>query len=542
MPEPEYPPDVNAHLWRSLRHVSGKLTCGILIDGRGGIEEWALRTIELLSREPALALASIYLSPVPDLPRRPSGGILYRWLSQRDRTAQPLRRVEFGPPAGVSLLALGNSAEESRAQIAAAGLDVLIWLESGSLSLACDGLSRLGVWYVRCGDPDEPRSEAPYWKEVQAGRPVSTIALEQNTGHGDVRRLAVCHLATQPGLDPTGKADQPLDLAGPLILRTLLDVLDPESRLKSLPANPVDGRVLPPPGNLEAATLVARRACRSALIRIRSRGRQSGWFVAVRNNQTLFRTCQNRFVPDGFRDILSSTGSQLADPFVVDDNGRHWLFVEEIPAGTSKGKLAVVQLDKQGGFGQPVTILERSYHLSYPFVFPHEGEVFMLPETARNHSIELYRATRFPFEWKLEKTLRSSVTAVDTTPLFLDGIWYFWTTSARLGYETFLFWADSLAGEWHYHPCNPICSDVRRARSAGPLFYSQGTLIRPAQDCSVRYGYGITLNRVLKISPAEYEEELIETIDPKWRKGLRGTHTLSSNSAFEAIDGLRYIG
>jgi beta-xylosidase len=129
---------------------------------------------------------------------------------------------------------------------------------------------------------------------------------------------------------------------------------------------------------------------------------------------------------------------------------------------------------------------------------------------------------------------------VDTTPLFLEGIWYLLTTSARHGHETFLFWSKTLDGEWHYHPRNPICSDVRRARGAGPLFRCHGTLIRPAQDCSVRYGYAIALNRVLKISPADYSEELIEVIYPKWRPGLLGTHTLSSNEAFEAIDGLRY--
>jgi hypothetical protein len=262
--------------------------------------------------------------------------------------------------------------------------------------------------------------------------------------------------------------------------------------------------------------------------------------VAVRNNREQFRARKNQFVPSGFRDVVSSGGSQFADPFVVDDNGRHWLFVEEIPAGASKGRLAVMELDRDGGCGPPVTILERPFHLSYPFVFGDGGEFFMIPETSANNNIELYRATRFPFEWKLEKVLCSNVRAVDTTALLSGGIWYFFTTSARLGHETFLFWSESLGGEWHYHPRNPICCDVRRARGAGPLFQSHGALIRPAQDCSVLYGYAIALNRVLRISPTDYEEELIEVIYPTWRKGLLGTHTLSSNDSFEAIDGLKY--
>ncbi len=138
----------------------------------------------------------------------------------------------------------------------------------------------------------------------------------------------------------------------------------------------------------------------------------------------------------------------------------------------------------------------------------------MLPETAGNHTIELYRATKFPFEWKLHKVLFSNVRAVDTTPLFLDGIWYLLTTSARHGHETFLFWSKTLDGNWHYHPRNPICSDVRRARGAGALFRSHDTLIRPAQDCiDPPQAHFIALNRdAQESSPTDYAEELVEVI------------------------------
>jgi len=532
--EPEYPPDLNAHLWRSCRNPSGQLRCGILLDGCGGIEKWAGRVLELLSREPAIVIESIYLVGAPDPSSRSSDGALFGWLTRwSSLTDSPLGRVEIRAPDGVPIVALGD-------RQVAAGLDVLIWLESRALDLDCDGLARLGVLYLCCGDPDEPRSDPPYWSEVASGRAVSTLALEQNTGHGNVRRLALCHLATQQGLHVTKNAVQPLTLAGPVLIRSLLNILDRENPLDSSPARPANQRRLSRPGNLETASLVARQAFRTAATRLHSLRREAGWFVAVRSNPDLFRTRQDRFIPQAFRDVPSPGGSQLADPIVVGHDGRNWLFVEEIPAGTLKGHLSVLEIGANGDVGKPVPILEKSYHLSYPFVFRDGSEFFMLPETSANNTIELYRAVRFPFEWKLEKVLFSNVRAVDTTPLFLDGIWYLLTTSARHGHETFLFWSNSLDGEWHYHPRNPICSDIRRARGAGPLFRSHGALIRPAQNCSVRYGYAIALNRVLRISPTDYEEELIETIYPTWRKGLLGTHTLSSNDTFEAIDGLRW--
>lgn len=141
----------------------------------------------------------------------------------------------------------------------------------------------------------------------------------------------------------------------------------------------------------------------------------------------------------------------------------------------------------------------------------------------------------------LERTLCSGTAAVDTTVLQLEGIWYFFTTSAWLGNETFLFWSERLDGRWHYHPANPISSDTRGARPAGELFFCGGELIRPAQDCSLRYGYAVVLHRVKRISPSEYEEETIETILPGcYQRGLVATHTLNSNADYEVVDGMRY--
>ncbi len=539
---PDYPADINAHLWRSHRGrshraIGGRLRCGVLVEGRGGVEQWAHRVLELLEREPLIALESIYLLPPGESsePQPVLVGWLNRWSSS---AAAPLRREELKGPRNASTVRLGTV--DFRGTMSAAALDVLIWLESRPFSLDCEGLARFGVWSFCCGDPDQPRTVPAYWKEVVEGYAYSTIALESDAGRAGIRRLDVAQVETRTGLRVTRNALQPLSLAGPLLIRNLLNVVERGGLSSNSAARVPERRAQAMLGNFDVARLAVRQAYHNAWLRFRPRGQEGKWFVAVRNNREAFRTSRREFVPSGFRDVIGHGGSQFADPFVVEDNGRQWLFVEEIPAGSAKGRLAVMELDRDGACGAPVTMLERPFHLSYPFVFRVGREFFMIPETSANNNIELYRASRFPFEWGLEKVFCSNVRAVDTTPFFQDGIWYFFTTSARIGQETFLFWSTQIDGEWHYHPRNPICSDVRRARGAGALFHCEGDLIRPAQDCSVRYGYAIALNRVLTISPTEYEEELIEVIYPTWRKGLLGTHTLSANESFEAIDGLRY--
>jgi len=106
--------------------------------------------------------------------------------------------------------------------------------------------------------------------------------------------------------------------------------------------------------------------------------------------------------------------------------------------------------------------------------------------------------------------------------------------------ETYLFSADRLDGEWRYHPANPVSTDVRRARGAGKIFTQEGRLVRPAQDCSVRYGYAIALNQIRLLNESEYEEFPGEWILPSWYPGLRATHTISSGAGIEIRDGSRF--
>jgi hypothetical protein len=188
--------------------------------------------------------------------------------------------------------------------------------------------------------------------------------------------------------------------------------------------------------------------------------------------------------------------------------------------------------------------LERPYHLSYPFVFEYQGEFYMIPETYFAERVELYRATEFPYRWELIQVLQDKVAAADTTLWMEDGIFYFFTSIAEKGLtendNLYLFYSDELTGCWRPHPGNPVCQDVRRSRSAGHLFRRNGSLIRPAQDCSVRYGYACQLNRVECLSPRDFKEAPFERIEPAWHHGLIGTHTINSSEYVEVIDGQIY--
>jgi hypothetical protein len=184
--------------------------------------------------------------------------------------------------------------------------------------------------------------------------------------------------------------------------------------------------------------------------------------------------------------------------------------------------------------------MEKDHHLSYPCVLTSQGEHFMIPEMAATRTVQLFRATRFPFEWQLETVLMDDLAAVDTTPFFLDGRWYFFISTTAPFVETFLFWSNSLGGRWRLHPRSPISSSVKNCRAAGHLFHENGRLLRPTQDGAIRYGYGITVNEIARLTTTEFEERPVSYMGPTWRRGLLGTHTINSIGAMQVIDGLRF--
>jgi hypothetical protein len=166
----------------------------------------------------------------------------------------------------------------------------------------------------------------------------------------------------------------------------------------------------------------------------------------------------------------------------------------------------------------------------------------MIPETGQNGTVELFRATAFPWAWQLEKVLYRAP-GLDTTLHVEQGTYWFFTTfldPAGASNQLCLFNAPSLTADWRFHPQNPIAKDVRQARGAGKLFRTgEGALIRPCQDNSVRYGYALRFMEILKLNTAEYKEQLFSTILPEEKTGQLGLHTYNRVSEFEVLDGVR---
>jgi hypothetical protein len=244
-----------------------------------------------------------------------------------------------------------------------------------------------------------------------------------------------------------------------------------------------------------------------------------------------------------FQPLIPGKDRYWGDPFVLARDERYYVFIEEKIYATGLGRIACLVLDQTGRLLSNQVVLERPYHLSYPFVFEQDGEIFMIPETAGDRSIQLYRCAHFPDRWEFAGTLMSDIYAVDATLFQHENKWWLFANVKEPGGSSLdalhLFYAPQgpITGEWTPHPRNPVVKDIRSARPAGRIFMQDGKLIRPSQDSSRRYGYALSFNRITRLDENEYAEEAVSTFKPAGGRML-ATHTFNQAGGLTVLDAI----
>ena len=243
-----------------------------------------------------------------------------------------------------------------------------------------------------------------------------------------------------------------------------------------------------------------------------------------------------------YKKILPPKDRFWADPHIISMDKNYFIFIEEYVYSKSKGHIALIKMDKEGNYDYLGKILEKDYHLSFPFVFQFENNFYMIPETESNNNIELYKCTDFPKKWEYHGEIMNNVNAVDTTIFnYNDKWWMFTGMKENLGSsnsdELFLFHSDNpLSNDWESHSNNPIISDVRQARPAGKIFSFKDDIYRPSQNSSKFYGYGISVNQINNITKNEYQETIVTSILPNWDNNISRVHTFAYDDGLSMID------
>ena len=397
-------------------------------------------------------------------------------------------------------------------------------------------IAKHGVWSYHHGDNLVNRGGPPGFWEVMERSPISGAVLQvlsEDLDNGQV--IDRSWTRTRDKFSVKGSKNNLYWRASAFVMRKLRELYENgEVSSEGNLFRPYYNRLHKMPTNAQLLPKLCKLSLNYAAVQIRYKFFFDQWSLAYR-----FRTSvddpNNSFYR--FNYLIPPKDKFWADPFPVRHEGKYFVFFEEFIYKDDKAHISVIELSKSGA-GESTPVLKRDYHLSYPCMFQWQDRYFMIPETAANRTVEVYRCESFPHEWKLETVLFEGVAARDATLFELDGRWWMFVAIADTDSsdELYLYYSETPFGPWKPHQRNPVKSDVRNSRPAGRPFYWNGDLYRPAQDSSRNYGYGMRINKVARLTPSEFQEEEVSQVLPQWRKDLRGTHTLNICEDLTVID------
>jgi len=551
------------HPVSASRSGKDKLSVMLLVDSLT-VPLWAAEMVRRL-QESEFAAVDLVLVNTPDKSRLSSsfdwGHLLYRIHRALDRRIARGGRDPFAPTDLGPLLTRAEVIEVTPlqtkysdripeavcSQLLERRVDVGVRLGFRILRGSILSATRYGIWSYHHGDESVNRGGPPGFWEVLENWPLTGATLQilsEDLDAGTV--LSKTASTTDPTLVSRNKSTLYWG-AAPLLPRALKGLYEDgeekffsRSRDQKVVPRFYSRRLYQTPDNLQFLKSFGSHALRLAARRLLRVSRLERWMILFSHSASESRTESGR----RFETLTPPSGHEWADPFVVWHQGVHHLFFEDLDRSRGKAQIATMTFTRENGWSKPQPALKRDYHLSYPFVFQYGSDFYMVPETAENGTVELYRAVSFPCEWEFVKVLLADIKARDTTLLQKDGRWWMFTcvqetVEMSSWQELFLFWSeDLLDGSWRPHPLNPIVTDAASARPAGKIFEVDGRLYRPSQNCGGCYGKSVKFNRIDELSESSYEEVCVNEIEPLWDGAITRVHTYNYDRGLTVMDGL----
>jgi len=200
----------------------------------------------------------------------------------------------------------------------------------------------------------------------------------------------------------------------------------------------------------------------------------------------------------------------VADPFLFRAQDRWHLFFEAMNSKTGRGDIGLAVSDDELRWEYRQIVLTEPFHLSYPYVFEWQDDIYMIPETYQAGAVRLYRADPFPTQWTFVRELIRAPYIVDASIFRHDDKWFlFADTSLNAAHDTLrLFYSEELTGPWIEHPKSPlIVGHPYVARPAGRVIHINDNPVRFTQGCKPHYGTNVRAFEIVELTLTTYREQ-----------------------------------
>lgn len=510
------------------------ISFAVFVQGRS-LDDWEWRAIELLGAAGASCLFILTPSAVSSgLPSRAVTNLIRRFAGlPAEQEGEPQR---YRPSMTCTVEFRGTEPTldaADRRRIADLKLKFILHLGVDEIPTGLAACAELGVW--RFTRSSGAAGALPFLDGLCRRDDVVNFGLEQVSAHDDHRRLLRSGHFRARGERNRSVSAQVVSEASRWPLQALKHV-----RLNGdLPK--AAASLDPSPGSFGAFALILSLLTRDIMVQLASK--LASYLV--------LETWNVGFVRFSFQALLAGIpvpkiallprrefGRYVADPFVLSTSPTLTLLVEDF---TDFGVGRISEMTVKDPLGSPDVDLkirlESSHHLSYPFVFHQDGITYCLPECCQSNASVLYKydaGALLPVA-----NLVPGARVTDGTIFRHEGrYWLFCgleNDSDQVNLH--LFFSDTLQAGWTPHPLNPVKTDIRSSRSAGPIIQHGGKLYRPTQDCSQSYGYGVSINRIECLTVSRFEESVVLSLRPEIvSRSCKGLHTLSFVDDLMVID------
>lgn len=514
---------------------SSPLRIGVVLTSEP-LPAWKASILEQLLGEDSVQLDGILLLDEAQPAGRSRPSLLYRLYERLDYQIFRRRRCHRDACAKIDVKPLLKGILRLSNSDTVAELDVLLYLGDAPAPPALKVKARYGTWFFRLGSNPHSATETSLFWELFEHAPTSRTALHCILPNCSHERVLYDSYSATNQYSLQWNRNATLWRTAEFIPRCLrsLHTGGWENLRQEISSEATEiSRVPRQAGTGTMLTFLVRHLGYFALRTMQIALYQEQWSLLLRPRHAQPEEDWIRITPP--------QGRSYADPFLLKWRGENYVFYEDFDVrNQEKGVLACMRLNKKGQTSEPIPVLKRDYHLSYPFFFVWQDELYMMPETGNNGTVEVYRASEFPHQWTLEKTLIKDSHSLDSTMIEQEGKYWLFANVRGKGFpendELHVFFAETPFSTWTPHPKNPVVSDVRRARPAGKIFRMGNCWIRPAQDCSVRYGYALSFQRIDLLTEEDYRETTIQRLEPMHMPGAIAVHTYNFNDDFEVID------
>ena len=240
--------------------------------------------------------------------------------------------------------------------------------------------------------------------------------------------------------------------------------------------------------------------------------------------------------------VNSKPGVFFADPFIYEHGDETYIFVEEFRLKESKGVISC--LKKVGDqFHYLGVVLEKKSHLSFPFIIQNGEDIYLLPESASDLTVDLYKCVEFPMSWQRVSSPVTGLSCADSIVFWKDPYWVLLTnvdpfnlgehSNQLYGFRSF----DLEKDDWELMSSYPLCADAGQARNAG-CFSDGDDLYRVCQKHHFGfYGAGFGVSKLsINDSFDLIDEKFVEEVYPDFDTQISGAHTLSVSGSHVCID------